>query len=272
MNSNIQPNTIATSDRVSPRYDLKPEEIGEIETELLFAANKLTTDGGIVATWISPWHNYSNLLRSYEAVNFPEVVELPEDIEDRSLFLALVDTRDGVERVVHSTTVSGILGRKAGDEIEDEEGVHITSGFIVIDDLVEMGNFTNEEFWDYYNERGIDLEHSMSVETNFRVGDRVESYSGLSTSDIAYLSLFRLLKRRANSLNTAVVFANINGKSIHSFERVGIVCEPLMGRSNLVTSESMQGLDFKPVAIPSNAKIFDQINLDVPEISFGVSL
>ncbi len=256
---------------VVTRYDLRPNEIELLESEILEAAKNIKPNG-MVCAWIAPRHKFSNLLRTYEAQKFPEVTQLPDDIEDRSLFLALIDTRRGVERVVHSTTISGLIGRKAGELLDQDGNPHETSGFIVIDDLVEMGNFTNEEFWQYYSSRGVDLSNSMSVETNFRVGERVDKLDGLSSSDIAYLCLFRLLKSRSKNLSKSVVFASINGDSIHSFERVGIRCEPLMGRTDLRTSESQQGLEFKPVAIPSNAEIFDYIDLDVPQLTFGVEI
>jgi hypothetical protein len=45
-----------------------------------------------------------------------------------------------------------------------------------------------------------------------------------------------------------------------------------MGRSDLVTSESLEGLDFKPVVIPNNAAIFSSIELAIPELTFDADL
>ena len=259
-------------DSSPPRYDLTPEELRSLELDLVNEIKESNPEEGIASVWIGPNHKYANILRNHEAQLFPEVTELPQDIEDRSLFLALVDTRNSEDRVVHATTISGVLGRKAGEPNPDDPEGPVTSGFIVIDDLIEMGNFTPEEFWSYYKDAGIDLSSSMSVETNFAVGERVEKYNGLSTPDIAYLSLFRLLERRATNLGTAVVFASINDRSINSFKRVGITCSPLMGRADLVTSESLEGLDFKPVVIPNNASIFSSIDLVIPELIFDADL
>ena len=257
-----------------PRYDLSGEELNVLEQELVHDIKQQVSDEGVVAVWIYPNHKFANILRAHEANHFPEVSELPQDIEDRSLFFALVDTRGGEDRVVHSTTVSGVLGRRMGEVDPNNPDAPATSGFIVIDDLIEMGNFTVEEFWEYYASNGIDLGSSISVETNFRVGDRVSKFKDMNISDIAYLSLFRLLKQRSKNLDTkfdsSVVFASINDNTINSFARVGIVCSPLMGRSDLVTSESEAGLDFKPVTIPNNAKIFDDIDLVVPELTYSL--
>lgn len=254
-----------------PRYDMGAEELASLEAELVNEVKGLYPDNGIVGVWIAPDHKYANVLRSTEASLFPEVSDLPQDIEDRSLFFTLIDTRDGTDRIVHSTTLSGVVGRGAGEPSPDDPDGPVSSGFIVIDDLIEMGNFTPEEFWDYYSSAGIDLERSIAVETNFRVGDRVDDFEGLGTSDIAYLCLFRFLESRAKDLKEAVVFASINDKSINSFERVGIKCSPLMGRTDLITSESQSGLDYKPVTIPSNAEIFKSIDIPVPQIYLGLN-
>ncbi len=255
------------------RYDLQPEELLELESDLLAEVRGAQDAPGIAAVWIGPDHPYSNILRAYEAAHFPEVAELPQDIEDRSLFLALVDSRPGIERVIHSTTVSGVVGRKMGEPMPgDGTGESVTSGFIVIDDLIEMGNFTKEEFWSFYEAQGVDLLKSISVETNNRVGEKVEDFQGVRTSDLAYLQLFKLLSSRNTSEPHGVVFASINGDSIRSFERFGIQCDPLMGRTDLVTSESLQGLDYQPVAIPDNAELFRDMNLGIVRLTFNVDL
>ncbi len=268
------PELTASMDNSPPRYDLTPEELRTLELELVNEIKETSPAEGITAVWIGPNHKYANILRNHEAQLFPEVTELPQDIEDRSLFLALVDTRNGEDRVVHATTISGVLGRKAGEQNPDDPEGPVTSGFIVIDDLIEMGNFTPEEFWDYYKTSGVNLENAVSVETNFRIGQRVNDYNGFGTADIAYLTVFKLAVARSTDPSQAAVFASINDKTIKSFERVGITCNPIMDRSNLVTSESKEGLDFTPVLIVNdehNARVFDSIDTQVETLALGVS-
>lgn len=259
------------SDQAPPRYDLTPEELTNLESELVAEVRAAYPSEDMVSTWIRPGHKFANVLRNHEAQSFPEVSDLPQDIEDRSLFFALVDLRDGTDRVVHSTTISGVLGRKAGEPDPDNPDGPVTSGFIIIDDLIEMGNFTVEEFWDYYSRQGVDLNGAISVETNFSVGERVSKYNGFKAADIAYLSMFKLAISQAQKPEDAAVFASINQDSIDSFSRVGLQTLPLMGRDDFVTSESVNGLDFKPVLIlntPENSLVFQQIHTDVPEMTF----
>ena len=254
-----------------PRYDLSPEELLSLEQEFVGEIKAINSEEGVTAAWIWPDHKYANVLRNHEAQLFPEVGDLSQDIEDRSLFFALVDTRDGTDRVVHASTVSGVLGRKAGEPNPHDPDGPVTSGFIVIDDLIEMGNFTVEDFWDYYNKMGVQLDGAISVETNFSVGERVDKFNGFKVADIAYLSLFKLALSRASQASEAAVFASINDDSIKSFGRVGLQVLPLMGRTDLVTSESEQGLDFKPVLIlntKENSLVFESIDTEVPEITF----
>jgi hypothetical protein len=167
---------------------------------------------------------------------------LPAEVEDNTVFLALVDTRDGQDRVVHATTISGY----------EDTASESATGFIVADDLAEMGNFTPEEFREYYQKKGYDLSKCISVETNFKVGDKAPLVNGMRTVDIAYLSVFKMLMSKEPELGGAAVFSSINRASIVSFGRRGLKCEPLMGRDDLVTSESVHGLVYKPVAIPYN--------------------
>lgn len=254
-----------------PRYDLSPEELLSLELEFVGEIKAINSEEGVTAAWIWPDHKFANVLRNHEAQLFPEVGDLSQDIEDRSLFFALVDTRDGTDRVVHASTVSGVLGRKAGEPNPDDPDGPVTSGFIVIDDLIEMGNFTAEEFWDYYVNQGVDLSNTISVETNFRVGERVPDLDGFRMADIGLFAVYNYAVDRSSVASEAAIFASINDKTMGQFDRLGVKYDFLMGRSDLVTSESLAGLDFKPVLIPNvdeTAEIFSAINPDIQVISF----
>lgn len=102
-----------------PRYDLSEEEMKLLENDLIEDVEKNVKKGqgflgrfrrateGVYATWLNPDNKYANILRTREAEYFPEVKELTPEVEEDTLFLALVDTREGSKRVVHATTLSG---------------------------------------------------------------------------------------------------------------------------------------------------------------------
>lgn len=259
------------AEEAQPRYDLSQEELQGLETELVKKVESRTKSGllrrrqpSVYATWLASDSKYANILRTNEANYFPEVKELSGAVEDDTTFLAMVDTRKESRRVVHGTTISGLNKDAAKPEAEGK------SGFTTIDELIEMGNFSVQEFNDYYAQQGIDLAQSISVDTNFRIGESAEPVDGLKTADLAYLTLFQLLERRASEGTMPAVFASINSDSIRSFQRIGLKVEPLMGRDNLITPESRQGQDFHPVAIPLNEEaraLFKGMSYSVPEVT-----
>lgn len=258
----------------NPNYQLSEEELRSLEHELvetvqLASKNLLAEDDDvqkddIYATWLPSTSKFTNILRTHEASYFPEVAELPIETEANSTFLAMVDTRPEYKRVVHATTVSGIDSEQVGEERKNGR-----TGFITIDDLIEEGNFTSEEFLDYYKNMGIDLNRSFSVDTNYRIGEKTTNDDGLSSPDLAYLTLFQLLRSRTLGSVTTAIFASINKDSIDSFKRIGLEYEPLMGRTDLVTSESREGKDFLPVMLPwskSNRDLFKSMDYTVVEL------
>src|SRR5205814_9346276 len=58
-----------------------------------------------------------------------------------------------------------------------------------IRDLVESGQVTDRQIADYYAGKHVDLSQCLSVETNFRVGEKVEAMNGLRTTDLGYLAI-----------------------------------------------------------------------------------
>lgn len=258
-------NTLA----VRPRYDLTPEECAELEGDLLGIVEGQYPEEGVCAVWINPYHRFANLIRAKEAEFFPEVEEVSEQDESNTLFLALVDTRPGSRRLVHGATITGVPyeGETPESVLPNEAQ---STGFITVDSLIELGNFTAQGFQDYYKEKGIDLDNSFAVETNFRVGDKVEPYQGVQIADLAYLTMFSLIQRKGINEGVAV-FASINRASITSFGRVGLEYEPLMGREDMKTPEAALGLDYLPVAIPlneNNRAMFEMMSsFNLPEIS-----
>lgn len=252
-----------------PNYNLGPAELTALEAELVDVVRPGASGDGITAVWLGPKHPYANIIRTHEARLFPEVDGSSPGDENKTLFLALVDTRPGSGRVVHGATV---CGAGALDEAS-VAGNAVSTGFITIDSLIDFGNFSADEFERYYAARSIDLTHCLSVETNFRIGQKVPNIRGLSTSTIAYLMVFRFLIRCGAQRNRAMVFADVNPASRISLQRNGIIYAPLMGRTDLVTPEAALGRSSLPVALPVDDALHDvflTMRADVPEVFLGV--
>lgn len=258
---------MAEAQKVS-HYDLSSEEVKALEGELVDHVREHISDEGVAAVLIPGNHVYADTVRNYEAEYFPEVKDLPEGIEEDTLFIAFVDTRPGIDRVVHATTITGYQ-EDTQKALEQNDTDSTSTNFVVVNDLIEMGNFTAEEFREYYTSRGVKLEECIAVETNFRVGERVEDFNGISTVDLAYLTTFGLAIRNNPELGEAGVFANINRASLASFSRVGLKYELLMGRDDMVTSESLEGKEYLPIFIPyseDTQHLFQGMGLRLPEL------
>lgn len=241
------------------RYDLSQEELSDLENDLVSEVKRRFPEEGVYAAWIEPDHRYANLIRSYEAQYFPEVQTLPDTNELNTLFFALVDTRGFANRIVHGATISK-------GQIESHGN---STGFIGMDQLIEKDNFTAQEFKDYYVDRGIDVSKSISVETNFRVGEKTKPINGFTPAQYAYLSFFNRLEKKADDLRKAAIFSSINRASVLSFQRFGLDFEPLMGRTDLKTPEADLGLDYLPVVIPyteNNISLFRLMDKPLPEV------
>jgi hypothetical protein len=253
------------------RYNLSPEELTTLEKELVGTVKEKHPEEGIVSVWISPKSKFANFVRCHEAGYFPEVEEVSAEDEKNTLFMALVDTRSDSNRVVHAATITGVNYKDNDGEpiIGDHELGDAETGFFTVDSLIEKGNFTSRQFYDYYAAEGLDLKKCLSVETNFRIGEKVENFHGFRTADIAYLMFFKMLERTHPTPGKSVIFATINKASIDSFRRIGLVCKPLMGREDMSTPESEAGRESLPVAIPYDAasqKLFNSINAPIAEL------
>jgi hypothetical protein len=182
--------------------------------------------------------------------------------------LVLVDTRPNANRVIHGSTIMGPTVNPSLLTDREELAKKNKTGFYTIDVLISINDFTRHDFRDYYlREYGIDPYECIAVETNFRIGERVEPYQGMDSVSIAYLAIFNFLKRKIDaSYQEGGVFASINQLSIDSFRRVGIVCELLMGRDDLQTPEEDE---YQPVFIPfneTNRALFENLGAQLREL------
>lgn len=231
-----------------PRYDLSQEELDVLDRQMTDEVKALHPEPGVYAAIISPDHPYSNFVRGHEGRHFPEAKEFPAELEQNTRSFALVDTRPESDRVVHVGSISG------PGLIKDPEGKrgdhHDTTGFLFVDDLIDLGNFTAAEFKAYYEERGVDLHKCIAVETNIKVGKNVERYNGVRTVDLGYVTLINMGEEANPDGDETLVFASINLPQQLSFKRAGIGSEPLMGRTDLKTPEETKGRTSTPVDIP----------------------
>jgi hypothetical protein len=115
---------------------------------------------------------------------------------------------------------------------------------------------------------GMDLNKCVSVETNFRVGEKVERYNGLPLTQIGYIALFKLVEHMGIKDGDAAVFAALNKDATNSLSFMGATFEPLAGRQDLRTpSTDDDGNpcfddDYKLVCIPAsptNLEVFGKL-------------
>ncbi len=212
---------------------------------------------------MSGTHAYANVVRSLEARVFPEIAEVMADFEGCSAFLTLIDTRPGAERVVHAFRVSSVALAESRPATELGGGV----GIALLDDLIASGQITAEQINRYYDANGIELAKCMSVETNFRVGDKVTTDSGLRISDLGYIAIFQTMDRFQASDGEVAIFAHLNEPAIRSLAALGVTADAIAGIEGLrtpTTSNGVKGFDdhYIPVAIPltkSNVTIVRQL-------------
>jgi hypothetical protein len=272
----VDTETIATEsatpvvDGFRPRYDLTQEEMEVLDHEMVAAVKEVYPEPGVYAAIIEPDHLFSNFVRGHEAKFFPEAVEFPPELEQNTRSFALVDTRPASDRVVH---VGSISGPGLVKNPETGRGDHReTTGFLSVDELVGLDNFTAEEFTAYYTERGLNLDKCIAVETNVKVGPVVEKYHGVRTVDLGYLTLVGMIEQANPGVDESAVFASINLPQALSFKRFGISTEPLMGRSDLLTPESFRGRVSTPVEIPYTEeykRLFAAMGPQLPSVHFG---
>jgi hypothetical protein len=255
-----------------PKYDLDSYEFEELQNRLVSEVNDVYPDEGLYVAIINPYHPYANLVRTSEAKLFPEVEDVSGDDEDNTTFLAFVDTRSAQQRIVHATTLTRANGSIAQNSNGEASMQDIQqTGFYTIDKLIELDNFSAEEFYGYYKARGVNIDGCIGVETNFRIGEKIDPFKGFSPAQLAYLTMFNLVARKKEEQELGGVFASINRVSVISFQRIGLECEPLMGRDGLTTPESELGQDYLPVFIPTseqNRRLFKAMNANLPEINF----
>ncbi len=229
-----------------------------LEQELIARAKaEVGGTAELIAVWIRPFSRYANLMRSHEASIFPEAKEVSIDDESRSLFFALIDLRSDPSIVI-GATLCGAVPPDGGVQYEPQENTVTSSGFIFIDQLIDLGNFSLSGFTSYLESIGIAPHRSMSVETIYRIGAKVAPWKGLSVTDVAFSCFFRSLQRGGGTLGRSAVLATVNEAAISVFKRFGLRFEYLMGRSDFFTPEAELGRMSVPIVM-----VYDQYAEDL---------
>jgi hypothetical protein len=234
----------ALAETIPPRYDLDASEMAQRESEMVDMVKEAHGET-VAALWLPSDSPYAEVIRTHEVGHFPEIAEIMKPYETESEFLTLVDTRANEDRVVHGFRISS----PALTEISTGNEVNIA----FVQDLLASGQFSKEAFVRYYKGSGIDLKKCVSVETNFRVGKRVEGVFGAPTAQLGYLSLFHAVSKGVNA-GEGAVFAHLNQPATLSLGQVGVEYEPIMGNPDIKTPTINGQYDtkYRPVAIPIN--------------------
>lgn len=236
-------------------YNLTEAQFKELEERLLAKVDAESDQQAVHAVWMRHDSEFASLVRTLESAQFPEIADVMEPFENQSVFLALVDNRPDATRIVHAFRLTS-LGL-AGMEIPEGD----TTGVALLDDIADSEQgVTASQIKRYYEEKEIDLTKCVSVETNFRVGEKVATETGLPVSQLGYLAIFRALERMGIEENKSAVFAHLNVPAVSSLSAVGIEWNPIVGRDQLKTptvdEDGSKGFDIKytPVEIPGTAR------------------
>ena len=251
------------SDLITPferDYNMSIADRESMEAELVEMAREEHGET-ITAIWVSSNSVYSNFIQTTEARYFPEVAELDESYDMSQDMFMLVDTRPEDPKILHATTVMEYAGT---GRMQDR------TGFYTVDSLAAKGNFTLDEFREYYMDQGVDLEKCLAVETNFKVHPKARRYERFfGSADLANIIVYQELLRRGAEIGSAVVFATVNDAQARSLDRTGIQIDKLMGRDKFNTEEADHGIKSSPIALVANratADFFDSVQVELPEI------
>lgn len=257
---------------VEATYDLTEQQCNVLERDLVAMA---TEQHGrkVTAVWIENGHPLANLVRTREQQAFPDIDTqgLFGEYEGSSTFVAMVDTRKGAKkgRVIRG---SRLTGRKLVDDgTEPSHDIRRDGGsnMAMVRDMITDGEITGQEVYDYYRSHGIDLDGSVSIETNFRIGPHAPRRFGvIPMADLGHLTFYQHAYGDRNNQDVAV-FAHVNDATVHSIGRIGITVEPFAGRNDLQTpagpgSERRYDDKFHPVAMPNTGKTQSRLGALMP--------
>jgi hypothetical protein len=223
-----------------PEYFVDDETIARTEAELV-AMVRQDVGRKACAVWLRGDTVAANVIRTLEAKQFPEVPELMRNDDDSVRFLAVVDARPsaGEGRIIRATRLSSPL---FNDKPDERDPIH---DLAIIRGMVSSGQITEQEIVDYYQEHRFDLDDTVSVETNFRIGERAQRLRGIPMSQIAYSTIVKFAVRTTRPGALTTIVAHVNSATKASLSRLGIKHEAFAGRSDLRTPDELGGYDEK---------------------------
>lgn len=186
--------------------------------------------------------------------------------ESQSAFLGIVDTRDSRDRIIHAFRVTSILLDISPYSPKDTRRVRETS---LLQDLIESNQgLTAQGCREFYEKMGIDLDKCLSVETNFRIGDKAPEFNGLPISQAGYIAVFQFFKQQGGLTGDkpGAIFAHLNRSAIFSLAAVGLEYRNIVARQDLKTptvGPIKFDPDYSPVEIPptdKNIEIFEALS------------
>ncbi|MCX6728056.1 MAG: hypothetical protein NTX11_04575 [Candidatus Saccharibacteria bacterium] len=246
------------------RFDLSDLEISQIEAGVCDQARDAFGNTVSVA-WISAGHPYSNFARTHEARIWSEAGDVDPLYDLNQDYLVIVDTREDDGVIAHAASIMWPRERPESDQDPQITGVY------TIDSLISRGNFSLADFYDFYDEHGVNMRESIAVETNFKLDPDFEPFNGLGTAELTYLTVVNTVIGNGSKVGSTVAFATINESQINSFERVGVSVQNLMGRDEFSTEEGELGIVSKPVAIELTQEthdLFQGMALILPSIKY----
>lgn len=182
-------------------------------------------------------HPGARQLALAEAKVFPEAPDLFRVDGAAGLFHFFVLLLDGQVRHIARLSAPALLAGNPG-----------RAPFFLSDMVDSDPSLTMPDVQEYYESQGQDVYRSVSVETQFRLGEHL---TPIRSADLLYLALFQIVESGRGS----GAFAHLNARAISSFKRVGLAWHPFAGRVDLrtptVTNDS-RGFDpdYHPVFVP----------------------
>jgi GNAT superfamily N-acetyltransferase len=237
-------------------YHLPERQVRALEREMVSAVKTEFSEPDVYAVWVAPDHRFADAVRTLEARQFPEMPDVVNDsVEEHSTFLVLVDTRNNEDRIIHCTRLSGISLNEQTEERSSRS--EESSGYIVIDEAIGKGELSLEDFKQFCEQQNIDADTCISVETNFRVGERVPERDGLRISDIGYATFFRKALAKSTEASRSVLFASINIGTRKSLGTIGLQHVPLIENQSQDSAEK----DYELVAVPGGGENYSILTM-----------
>lgn len=227
-----------------PNYELDEVEIEQGERQLVDIV-RANIGRSACAVWLRSDDPLANIVRAHEAKLFPEIPDLMDGVEDTSRFMAVVDTRRsaGQGRVIRGTRLNSPMFNELEDEADPINDIDTIRG------LIASGQITREDIEDYYSSHHFSLRNAISVETNFKIGERAKRHHFLPMAQLAYAAIVHYGIKHVEDGKTPSIIAHVNQSTVDSMSRAGFSHEVFAGSDKLYTPNENNEPDnkYRPV-------------------------